>query len=112
MRFLLAVIDHEGNLGSPDEMAAIDIFNDSLVSDGHWVMACGIASPSTATVIDNRDGAGLVTAGPVNDVHEYMSGFWVIEAIDRNQALSLATRGSLACNRKVEVRALLTLEDA
>jgi hypothetical protein len=111
MRFLLAVIDHEGNRGTPNEMAAIDVFNDSLERTGQLLMACGIAGPSTATVIDNRDGAGLVTSGPVNDVREYMSGFWLIEASDREQALALATLGSLACNRKVEVRALLTLDD-
>ena len=107
MRFLLAVFDHEGNLGTDDEMAAIDVFNDRLVENGHWISACGIAGPSTATVVDNRAGLGHVADGPVNETREYMSGFWLIEAADRAQAVALATAGSLACNRKVEVRELL-----
>jgi hypothetical protein len=48
-----------------------------------------------------------VTAGPVNDVVEYQSGFWLIKADSREAAEELAAEGSKACNRKVEVRALL-----
>ena len=106
MRFLLAVFDHEGNLGTDDEMAAIDVFNDGLVENGHWITACGIAGPSTATVVDNRANLGHIADGPVNKTREYMSGFWLIEAADLETAQRLATQGSRACNRKVELRKL------
>ncbi len=33
--------------------------------------------------------------------------FWIIEAFDLDVALKLATEGSKACNRKVEVRPFL-----
>lgn len=107
MRFLISVIDSESNSGTGDEMAAIDAFNDKLQANNQWIFACGIASPNTATTIDNRDGAGLVKAGPVNDVVEYQSGFWLIKTDSREAAEALAAEGSEACNRKVEVRALL-----
>ncbi len=107
MRFLISVIDTETNSGTGNEMAAIDAFNEMLQEGGHWIFACGVAAPNTATTIDNRDGAGLVTVGPVNDVVEYQSGFWIIKADSRDQAEALAAEGSKACNRKVEVRALL-----
>lgn len=107
MRFLFSVIDTEGNVATSDEMSAIDTFNNRLVADGHWVMACGIAGPSTATVIDNRGGKGDVAMGTLFDADEYLSGFWVIEAESREQAIALATEGSRCCNRKVEVRQLL-----
>ncbi len=86
MRFLISVIDTETNSGTGNEMAAIDAFNEMLQEGGHWIFACGVAAPSTATTIDNRDGAGLVTVGPVNDVVEYQSGFWIIKADSRDQA--------------------------
>jgi len=107
MRFLLSVIDSASRTGTTDEMAAIDIFNDKLQNNGHWIFACGIDGPTTATLIDNRDGAGAIKQGPyiVND--EYQSGFWIINAADHEEAVSLAIEGSKACNRKVEVRALL-----
>lgn len=107
MRFLIAVIDHEGNPGSPGEMEAIDVFNDFLREKSHWIMACGVAGPSTATVIDNRDGLGSMTDGPLHDVDEFMSGFWLIEASNLAEAKDLALAGSKACNRKVELRPLL-----
>jgi hypothetical protein len=107
MQFLFSVIHDKTNSGTPDEMAAIDVFNERLRADGHWVFAGGLNSPSTATVIDNRHGEALFTDGPFVESKEYLAGFWVIEAPDLDVALKLATEGSKACNRKVEVRPFL-----
>lgn len=107
MNFLISVIDDKSNSGSRDEMAAIDEFNDRLVADDHWVFAGGLGSPSNATVIDNRGGANLITDGPFIESKEYISGFWIITAPNFDVALKLATEGSKACNRKVEVRPFL-----
>ena len=106
MRFLIAVIDFDGNPGTGDEIAAIDEFNEGLVANGHFIMACGVTSPREATTIDNRASADLVVSGPVHETVEHMSGFWLINAADKTEALALAAAGSKACNRKVEVRAL------
>ncbi len=107
MQFLLSVIHDSASLATPDEMAAIDVFNDRLVAGGNWVFAGGLGSPSTASVIDNRDGAAMFTDGPFLESKEYLAGFWVIEAADLDVALGLAAEGSKACNRKVEVRPFL-----
>ena len=107
MRFLLSVIDTGTNTGSDEEMATIDAFNDSLRENGHWIFACGVDDPAKATVVDNRNNAGHVSEGPLNNLSEYLSGFWLIEASDVAEAVRLATEGSNACNRKVEVRPLL-----
>jgi hypothetical protein len=42
------------NTATAEETAAIDVFNEQLLADGHWIFAGGLASPSTATVIDRR----------------------------------------------------------
>ncbi|XVU30071.1 YciI family protein [Actinoplanes sp. CA-054009] len=107
MRYLVSVIDDKSNSGTDDEMAAIDVFNEGLQAQGHWVFAGGLAAPGTATVIDNRDGRALVTDGPFVETKEYMAGFWVMEADDLDVALKLAAAGSRACNRRVEVRPFL-----
>ena len=104
MHYLVSVIDDKANSGTPTEMAAIDVFNERLVAEGHWVFAGGLGSPSTATVIDNRRGEAVLTDGPYLESKEYLAGFWIIEAADLDVALKLATEGSKACNRKVEVR--------
>jgi hypothetical protein len=108
MQYLVSVIvDGAAVLASPEEDAAIDVFNDRLRAGGHWVFAGGLASPSAATVIDNRGGEAMVTDGPFLESKEYLIGFWIIEAPDLDVALKLAADGSKACNRKVEVRPFL-----
>jgi hypothetical protein len=36
-----------------------------------------------------------------------MAGIWLIEAADMNEALEIATTASKACNRRIEIRAVL-----
>lgn len=104
MKYMICVIDGETGSGSGDEMAAIDAFNEQLQNAGQLIMAEGLASPRASVVIDNRGGAGVVTPGPLHDDLEYVSGFWIVDAADRDAALELAAEGSRACNRKVELR--------
>ena len=107
MQYLVSVIFDQADLATPDEEAAIDVFNDRLVAEGHWVFAGGLGAPSTATVIDNRGEEAMFTDGPFLESKEYLAGFWIIQAADLDVALKLAAEGSKACNRKVEVRPFL-----
>ena len=51
-------------MATPEEMAAIDVFNDRFKAEGDCVFAGGLGWPSSATVIDNRGGEAMVTDGP------------------------------------------------
>ncbi|MHB8958833.1 MAG: YciI family protein [Candidatus Limnocylindrales bacterium] len=108
MQYLVSVIDDETGSATGDEMAAIDAFNERLRAQGHWVFAGGLGSPDTATVIDNRNGEAVVTGGAFLESKEFLAGFWIMEAPDLDVALKLAADGSRACNRKVEVRPILS----
>src|SRR5580700_1964662 len=107
MQYLVSVINDAADLATPDEMAAIDVFNEGLQAEGHWVFAGGLGAPSSATVIDNRGEQAIFTDGPFAESKEFLAGFWIMEAADLDVALKLATAGSKACNRKVEVRPFL-----
>ena len=107
MQYLVSVIHNSDSLATPEEDAAIDVFNERLQSEGHWVFAGGLAGPRSATVIDNRGGETLFTDGPFVESKEYLVGFWVMQAPDLDVALKLAAEGSKACNRKIEVRPFL-----
>ena len=107
MRFLFSVIDSATGTATKEEMSAIDAFNAQLRATGAFIFACGLSSLESALVIDNRNGVNHVSEGPLHDSHEYISGFWIIEAKSADEARSLATSASLACNRRVELRALL-----
>jgi hypothetical protein len=107
MQYLVSVIDDTTGSATPTEMAAIDAFNDRLRAEGYWVFAAGLASPTTATVVDNRGEEAVFTDGPFLESKEYLGGLWIIEAPDLDVALKLAAEGSKHCNRKVEVRPFL-----
>lgn len=107
MQYLVSVINDNSNLATPEEDAAIDVFNDRLQAEGYWVFAGGLGAPGTATVIDGRGGEAMFTDGPFVETKEFIVGFWIIEAPDLDVALKLAAEGSKACNRKVEVRPFL-----
>lgn len=111
MQYLVSVIDdgqalpaNNTSSATASEMAAIDMFNDRLRAEGHWVYANGLDAPGTATVIDNRGEEPVITDGPFLESKEFLAGFWIIEAPDLDVALKLAADGSKSCNRRVEVR--------
>ncbi len=85
-------------------MADTGAFNERLQAAGHFVYANGLASATSATVVDGQVDPPVVTDGPYLESKEYLGGFWIIEATDLDQALALAAEGSKACQGKVEVR--------
>ncbi len=107
MQYLVSVIDDNAGDATSSEAAAIDAFNERLQADGYWVFAGGLGSTDSATVIDNRGAEAVFTDGPFVESKEHLAGFWILEAPDLDVALKLATEGSKACNRKIEVRPFL-----
>jgi hypothetical protein len=83
---------------------AVDRFNTKLQQAGAWVFAGGLTPREDATTVDASGAEPLVTDGPFAESKEYLGGFWVIEAPDREAALQWALEGSAACRGTVEVR--------
>jgi hypothetical protein len=113
MQYLMSVFGpaQMGEFGSyPDKasmqqaLADTGAFNERLQAEGHWVYANGLASATSATVVDGQVDPPVFTDGPYLESKEYLGGFWIIEATDLDQALALAAEGSKACRGKVEVR--------
>ncbi len=108
MKFVISVIDSVERLPhSLQERQAIDDFNEKLEAAGQRILAVGIDSPATSSVLDFRNGQELITEGPLYENDEIIAGFWVIEATNIEEARALAAEGSKSCNRKVELRPLL-----
>lgn len=107
MRFVILVIDNGNNLAVANEMAEIDAFNEELTSASQLVMAAGISSDGRATVVDNRSNSQEVSVGSIQTGPDHYTGFWIIEVATAEVALEVAKRGSLACNRRVELRPFL-----
>lgn len=97
-----------GTYGSREEfdaaIAVTNVFNDKLKDEGYWVFAGGLASATSATVVDGQGEKIVMTDGPYLETKELLAGFWVIDAPDVDVALQLAAEGSKACGGPVEVR--------
>jgi hypothetical protein len=113
MRFLFTVIDDgqaaaagDNASASAAEMAAIDLFNARIQASGQLIAAHGLAAPATATVVDARGDAAIVTAGSFDEGASFAAGFWIVDADDEHAARTLAHDASRACNRRIEVRGL------
>ena len=108
MKFVITVIDTQTRSPhTPQEIAAIDAFNDKLSAAGYRVLAVGLETPQQALVIDARGGEVLSTPGLLHDTTEFASGIWIIDVPSREIAIELAAQGSKACNRKVELRPII-----
>jgi hypothetical protein len=109
VRFLFAVIANRNQVlpANLDEMAAIDSFNEKIEAAGQRILAVGLQDPSSAVVFDNRSGEAARVNGPIVDADDFMAGLWVIEAPSEIAAHELAKEASRACNRRIEVRAIL-----
>ena len=116
MQYLVSVIvdDDTVERATPDEMAAIDVFNEGLQAEGHWVFAGGLAGPGAATVIDNRGGEAVITDGPFLESKEFLAGFWIIDVETPERAYEIAAKASSApglngvpLNMPIEVRPVL-----
>lgn len=108
MRYLISVIETiDRPPHSPEEIAAINAFNEKLVLAGQRILAIGINGPDKSKVIDNRGSAIVIELGPLHKSDEYVSGIWIIDVATEDLALQLASEGSKACNRRVELRPIL-----
>jgi len=60
--------------------------------------------PSDATTVKVRDGQLGVTAGPFTEASEWIGGYDVIDCVDLDDAIELASRHPMARYGQIEIR--------
>ncbi len=62
MKFAIFVIDDltGSGTGTDAEMKAINVFNDYLRNNGHWITDKGIDWPTKSTIVDNRNDSNIL----------------------------------------------------
>jgi hypothetical protein len=76
-------------------------------SSGHYLGAARLQPTSTATTVRLRQGNRLVTDGPFAETREQMGGYWLIDARDLQEAMSIAERIPAARVGAVEIRPVM-----
>src|SRR6478736_9859155 len=80
-----------------------------LHSTGQYVAANPLHPTAMATSVQVRNGKRLVTDGPFAETREQLGGYFLIEATDLNEAISIAARIPGARKGTVEVRPVIEL---
>src|ERR1043165_489579 len=80
-----------------------------LKARGQYLSANPLHPVSTATSVRIREGKRLVTDGPFAETREHLGGYFLIDAKDLDEAISIASRIPAARFGTVEVRPIVEL---
>lgn len=74
---------------------------------------CGALQPSAnATTVQLRAGKTVVSDGPFAETKEQFGGYYVVDAVDLDDAIAIAARIPTAQNGSIEVRPFAALTEA
>lgn len=100
-----------GELGSPEEFAAMDRFNEELVEAGVVLAGDGLQPSSKGKRVRfDADGGTTVLDGPFAETKELVAGFSVWEVASMEEAVEWARRSPFR-DGQVEIRKVLDADD-
>ncbi|HEY3966294.1 MAG TPA: YciI family protein [Planctomycetaceae bacterium] len=80
-----------------------------LRSSGQYLAANPLHPVATATSVRVREGKRLVTDGPFAETREQLGGYFLVEAQDLDEAISIASRIPGARVGTIEIRPVMEL---
>jgi hypothetical protein len=80
-----------------------------LHARGQYVAAAPLQPVATATSVRVREGKRVVTDGPFAETREQLGGYFLVEAKDLNEAITIAARIPGARKGTVEVRPVMEI---
>jgi hypothetical protein len=84
-----------------------DDYTQSIAHSGHLVGGNELDITPKARTVRVRDGKRLLTDGPFAETKEQLGGYYLVEAKDLDEALSLAARIPSARWGSIEVRPII-----
>jgi hypothetical protein len=82
-----------------------------LKAKGQYLAASPLQPVATATSVRVREGRRTVTDGPFAETREQLGGFFMIDAKDLDEAISVAGRIPAARKGTVEIRPVIDIPD-
>jgi hypothetical protein len=112
MKYMLLIYLEEHALSESERQAcyaeSLQLAQD-LHGNGKYLSANPLHPTAAATSVRVRDGKRLVTDGPFAETREQLGGYFLIEAKDLDEALSIAARIPMARKGTVEVRPVIEM---
>jgi hypothetical protein len=67
-------------------------FDAGLRNSGHLIVQASLGASNQTTTVRPRNGKPTVTDGPFTETKELVGGFFIIEALDLNEAIRVASK--------------------
>jgi hypothetical protein len=115
MKYLCLIYGSEAaakNMKPEDGMAMMKdyrAFTEAIIASGHYVGGNPLQPTATATSVRVRDGKTLTTDGPFAETHEQLGGYYLVEAANLDEALSIGARIPGARFGTIEVRPIMVI---
>lgn len=112
MRYMLLIYGDENVLGDAERDACYQESTrlaHALNTEGHFLATAPLHPTSTATSVQLRGGKRIVTDGPFAETREQLGGYFLIEAANLDEAITIASRIPGAKWGTVEVRPVFEL---
>jgi len=112
MKYLCLVYQVESDIEAMPEReyeAIVDevlFYREELRESGHYITSSPLRPVREAMTIRVRNGKVSVTDGPFAETREQLGGFYLIEAVDLNDAIRLASKMPPARIGCIEIRPL------
>lgn len=81
-----------------------ETFTRDIKDSGHFIGGNRLQPVATATTVRVRNGKAFVTDGPFAETKEQFGGYYLIEALDLNEAVQIAAKIPGAKRGCIEVR--------
>ena len=116
MKYLCLIYDEEKKLSEMSKsesdafMGDYFTFTEDIRKSGHHVDGNALQPVHTATTVRVRSGKLSTTDGPFAETKEQLGGYYLIEAVDLNEAIQIAGRIPSARIGSVEVRPIMEFD--
>ena len=115
MEYMLLVYDNEEEAVRRPEAMKQQIFQEfaafrqEIVKSGHRKAGAPLEFTKTAATVRVRDGKTMVTDGPFAETKEQLGGYYIVEAKDLDEAISIAAKIPGAKHGSIEVRPIMKM---
>ena len=115
MQYILLIYasEAEQNRRSPEENAKIHdeymSFTHSIKESGHLRGGEPLEPVSTATTVRVKNGKVVRTDGPFAETREQLAGYYLVQAKDLDEAVSIAARIPDANGGSIEIRPIMQI---
>lgn len=113
MKYMLLIYSDENAWTDPERQACFAesiALTHELSRNGKFCSASPLHSVTTATSVSLKSGKRQVVDGPFAETREQLGGYFIVDATDLDDAISIAARIPAAKKGTVEVRPLVELE--